>query len=108
MLVKKIPIFQGFPAPLYTVETICRMSKSELSEYQTRFFIDIETTGLSRYTASVYLIGAVRYGNLISGYSTSGWLKNAEEEDFCCPGIIFCSFWKDAGSCTDPVQWEPL
>ena len=58
MIVKKIPILQGFP----TLETVKYLSntKNELSEYNPIFY-DIETTGLSRYTAFVYLIGAVRF-----------------------------------------------
>ena len=57
MIVKKIPILQGFPA-LETVKYLSN-TKNELSEYNPIFY-DIETTGLSRYTAFVYLIGAVR------------------------------------------------
>ena len=56
MLVKKIPIFQGFP-DLCTVKLLSK-SKLELSEFEPIFF-DIETTGLSRYTTFVYLIRSV-------------------------------------------------
>ena len=58
MIVKKIPILQGFPAP----DTVNYLSnvKNKLSDNNAIFY-DIETTGLSRYTASVYLIGAVHY-----------------------------------------------
>ena len=58
MLVKKIPIFQGFP-DISTVKILSK-SKVELSEFRPIFF-DIETTGLSRYSTFVYLIGAVKH-----------------------------------------------
>ena len=58
MIVKKIPILQGFPA-LETVKYLSN-AKNKLSDYNPIFY-DIETTGLSRYTSFVYLIGAVRY-----------------------------------------------
>ena len=51
MIVKKIPILQGFPA-LETVKYLSN-TKNELSEYNPIFY-DIETTGLSRYTAVSY------------------------------------------------------
>ena len=44
MIVKKIPILQGFPA-LETVKYLSN-TKNELSEYNPIFY-DIETTGLS-------------------------------------------------------------
>lgn len=58
MIVKKIPILQGFPA-LDTVKYLSN-AKNKLSDYKPIFY-DIETTGLSRYTAFVYLIGAARF-----------------------------------------------
>ena len=76
MIVKKIPILQGFPAP----DTVNYLSnvKNELSE-NSAIFYDIETTGLSRYTASVYLIGAVRYEK--NQWILYQWMaENAEEE----------------------------
>lgn len=76
MIVKKIPILQGFPAP-YTVNYLSNV-KNELSE-NSAIFYDIETTGLSRYTASVYLIGAVRYEK--NQWILYQWMaENAEEE----------------------------
>ena len=76
MIVKKIPILQGFPAP----DTVNYLSnvKNKLSE-NSAIFYDIETTGLSRYTASVYLIGAVRYEK--NQWILYQWMtENAEEE----------------------------
>lgn len=60
MIVKKTPILQGFPE----LSTVKKLSNSEckLSDYNPAFY-DIETTGFSRHTASVYLIGAVKYEN---------------------------------------------
>ena len=57
MIVKKMPILQGFPAP----DTVKFLSSTELklSEFIPVFY-DIETTGLSRYSTFVYLIGAVK------------------------------------------------
>ena len=82
MIVKKIPILQGFPAP----DTVNYLSnvKNKLSE-NSAIFYDIETTGLSRYTASVYLIGAVRYEK--NQWILYQWMaENAEEE-----ASVFCA-----------------
>ena len=58
MIVKKIPILQGFPA-LETVKYLSN-TKNELSEYNPIFY-DIETTGLSRYTAFVRTLAELRH-----------------------------------------------
>ena len=76
MIVKKIPILQGFPA-LETVKYLSN-TKNELSEYNPIFY-DIETTGLSRYTASVYLIGAVHYEK--NQWMLYQWMAENEEEE---------------------------
>ena len=76
MIVKKIPILQGFPVP-NTVNYLSN-TKNKLSENRTIFY-DIETTGLSRYTAAVYLIGAVRYEE--NQWMMYQWMaENFEEE----------------------------
>lgn len=56
MIVKKMPILQGFP----DIETVKILSKaeSEFSEFCPIFY-DIETTGLARSSTFLYLIGAV-------------------------------------------------
>ena len=56
MIVKKMPILQGFP----DLETVIFLSKSvcEFSDNNC-YFYDIETTGLSKSTSYVYLIGAI-------------------------------------------------
>ena len=76
MIVKKIPILQGFP----TLETVKYLSntKNELSEYNPIFY-DIETTGLSRYTAFVYLIGAVRFEE--NQWMLYQWMGEDENEE---------------------------
>ena len=91
MIVKKIPILQGFPVP-NTVNYLSNV-KNELSENKTIFY-DIETTGLSRYTASVYLIGAVRYEE--NQWMLYQWMaENAEEETSVLQA--FATFLKGAG-----------
>ena len=86
MIVKKIPILQGFPAP----DTVNYLSnvKNKLSE-NSAIFYDIETTGLSRYTASVYLIGAVFYRNFLYFWKMRGIRYSIME-------IVLTSlFWKN-------------
>ncbi len=72
MIVKKIPILQGFPA-LDTVNYLSNV-KNELSDYNPIFY-DIETTGLSRYTAFCLSDRCSRLRRKISGCFISGWLK---------------------------------
>lgn len=56
MIVKKMPIFQGFP----DFETVKKLSKFFVQTDDFRpVFYDIETTGLSQYSTFLYLIGAV-------------------------------------------------
>ena len=76
MIVKKIPILQGFPA-LETVKYLSN-TKNKLSEYNPIFY-DIETTGLSRYTAFVYLIGAVRFEE--NQWMLYQWMGEDENEE---------------------------
>ncbi|MBU5481926.1 ribonuclease H-like domain-containing protein [Blautia sp. MSJ-19] len=76
MIVKKIPILQGFPA-LETVKYLSK-AKNELSDYNPIFY-DIETTGLSRYTAFVYLIGAVRFEQ--NAWYLYQWMCADEDEE---------------------------
>lgn len=76
MIVKKIPILRGFPA-LETVKYLSN-TKNKLSEYNPIFY-DIETTGLSRYTAFVYLIGAVRFEE--NQWMLYQWMGEDENEE---------------------------
>ncbi|MEQ2372185.1 ribonuclease H-like domain-containing protein [Blautia sp. CLA-JM-H16] len=58
MIVKKMPILQGFP----DFETVKKMTKNaDFSEHSVPVFYDIETTGLSRNSTFLYLIGAVAF-----------------------------------------------
>lgn len=58
MIVKKMPILQGFP----DFECVRKLSNSagQTSDFNPVFY-DIETTGLSRNSTFLYLIGAVYY-----------------------------------------------
>ena len=97
MLVKKIPIFQGFP-DLCTVKLLSK-SKTELSEFRPIFF-DIETTGLSRFTSFLYLIGAVKWEE--NSWFLYQWMAEKPQEE----SIVletFSRFLKGA-SCT--VQYN--
>ena len=60
MIVKKMPILQGFP----DFETVKKLSNSVSFDCgNAPVFYDIETTGLSRYSTFLYLIGAVMQEN---------------------------------------------
>ena len=76
MIVKKMPILQGFPTP----DTVKFLSSTELklSEF-TPVFYDIETTGLSRYSTFVYLIGAVKWEQ--NQWILTQWLGESPEEE---------------------------
>lgn len=78
MIVKKMPIFQGFP----DFDTVKKLSNSfvQTGDFAPVFY-DIETTGLSQYSTFLYLIGAVvredRQWVLYQWFSPS----EAEEEE---------------------------
>lgn len=76
MIVKKIPNLQGFPS----LESVKKLSNvnNKLSDYNPIFY-DIETTGLSRYTAFVYLIGAARFEK--NGWYLYQWMCADESEE---------------------------
>lgn len=76
MIVKKMPILQGFPDP----DTVKFLSSTELklSEF-TPVFYDIETTGLSRYSTFVYLIGAIRWED--DQWILTQWFGESPEEE---------------------------
>ncbi|MDO4337921.1 MAG: ribonuclease H-like domain-containing protein [Eubacteriales bacterium] len=76
MIVKKMPILQGFPG-FDTVKNLS-MYIAEFSEFSPAFY-DIETTGLSRSTAFVYLIGAVVYEE--NGWQLYQWLGEGQDEE---------------------------
>ena len=93
MIVKKMPILQGFPA----FEAVKKLTKTQsFSERFVPLFYDIETTGLSRNSTFLYLIGAVAYeGNNWQMYQ---WMIENEEEE---PELLkaFAVFLQDF-SCT--------
>ena len=68
MIVKKMPILQGFP----DFETVKFFTGKFFQKYNfSPVFYDIETTGLSRKTTYLYLVGAVG----IEGLCINGWPK---------------------------------
>ena len=58
MIVKKMPILQGFP----DIETVKNLSNfyTENEDFIPLFY-DIETTGLARNSTFLYLVGAVLF-----------------------------------------------
>ena len=69
MIVKKMPILQGFPA----FETVKKLSGSEEKNADfSPVFYDIETTGLGRNSSFLYMIGAIRYEE--NGWQMYQWL----------------------------------
>lgn len=97
MIVKKMPILQGFSAP-DTVK-ILSSSEIELSEFFPVFY-DIETTGLSRYSTFVYLIGAVRWED--DQWLLTQWLGESPEEE----SLIICEFTRYLKGATCTIQYN--
>lgn len=93
MIVKKMPILQGFP----DFETVKKLTKNRIfSEHFVPVFYDIETTGLSRNSTFLYLIGAVAYED--KTWQMYQWLgENSNEEQELLQ--IFSEFLKNF-SCT--------
>ena len=76
MIVKKMPILQGFP----DFETVKKLTKNHgFSEHFVPLFYDIETTGLSRNSTFLYLIGAVAYEE--NNWQMYQWMIENEEEE---------------------------
>ena len=77
MIVKKMPILQGFP----DFETVKFFTGKFFQKYNfTPVFYDIETTGLSRNSTYLYLIGAV--GIEDETWNFYQWMaENANEEE---------------------------
>ena len=97
MIVKKMPILQGFPDP----DTVKFLSSAELklSEFSPIFY-DIETTGLSRYSTFVYLIGAVRYEQNL--WILTQWLAESPEEE----SLIIEEFTRYIQGATCTIQYN--
>lgn len=93
MLVKNIPIFQGFPS----IETVKKLSKATaVSGKFSPVFYDIETTGLSRYSTFLYLVGAIWNQN--GSWQLRQWMAEDPSEEQAVLEA-FCAFLKDF-SCT--------
>ena len=93
MIVKKMPILQGFP----DFKTVKKLTKNHgFSERFVPLFYDIETTGLSRNSTFLYLIGAVAYEE--NNWQMYQWMIENEEEE---PELLktFSEFLQDF-SCT--------
>ena len=97
MIVKKMPILQGFPA-LDTVKILSSV-EMELSEFSPIFY-DIETTGLSRYSTFVYLIGAIRWED--DQWVLTQWLGESSEEE----SLIICEFTRYLRGATCTIQYN--
>ena len=97
MIVKKMPILQGFPDS----DTVKFLSNAELklSEFSPIFY-DIETTGLSRYSTFVYLIGAVRHEQNL--WILTQWLAESPEEE----SLIIEEFTRYIQGATCTIQYN--
>lgn len=97
MIVKKMPILQGFP----DFETVKKLSKYvSVNCGNTPVFYDIETTGLSRYSTFLYLIGAVIQED--NRWFLYQWMAEKEEEE---PEIL-CEFFNFLASATSTIQYN--
>lgn len=93
MIVKKIAVSKAFPK----IDTLRELTFPERkNEGFYPVFYDIETTGLARYTSSLYLIGAVKYEG--QSWQLYQWLGENKEEE---PALLkaFSAFLEDC-SCT--------
>ena len=76
MIVKKIPYLQGFP----DFETVKNLSFSRVESEDFRpVFYDIETTGLSRNSTFLYLIGAIAW--LDGSWQLFQWMAEDPKEE---------------------------
>ena len=97
MIVKKMPILQGFP----DFETVKKLSNSVSFDCgNAPVFYDIETTGLSRYSTFLYLIGAVMQEN--NKWFLHQWMAEKEDEE---PEIL-CEFFNFLTSASSPIQYN--
>ena len=71
MIVKKMPILQGFP----DFETVKNLSGKGTKQADfSPVFYDIETTGLGRNSSFLYMIGAICYEGKENGWQLYQWL----------------------------------
>lgn len=89
MIVKIMPIFQGFP----TFETVKLLSEPRIKKEEFRpVFYDIETTGLSRSATFLYLIGAIAHDG--SAWQLYQWMAEDPKEELTVLHA-FSEFLKD-------------
>lgn len=97
MIVKKMPILQGFS----DFETVKILSKYCISVPDFRpVFYDIETTGLSQYSTFTYLIGSVVYEN--ENWILYQWFGENEEDE---PDLLN-AFFTFAKNYTCTIQYN--
>lgn len=97
MIVKKMPILQGFP----DFETVKFLSISALKTPDFRpVFYDIETTGLSRNSTFLYLIGAAVYEE--NSWQLFQWMASDESEE----KELLCAFSEFLKNYTCTIQYN--
>lgn len=97
MIVKKMPILQGF-LDLDSVKKMSNFISFDCGNFPV--FYDIETTGLSRYSTFLYLIGALTQEN--NSWFLYQWIAENQEEE---PGIL-CEFINFLKSATSTIQYN--
>ena len=92
MIVKKTPILQGF-LDFNSVKLLSNSVSFDCGSHPV--FYDIETTGLSRYSTFLYLIGALTQEN--NNWFLHQWMAESpdEEKELLC---IFSDFLKHSSS----------
>lgn len=97
MIVKKKPILQGFP----DFDSVKKLSKSvSFVCGNAPVFYDIETTGLSRYSTFLYLIGALVQEN--NNWFLYQWMSENEKEEV----KILCEFFDFLKHATATIQYN--
>lgn len=97
MIVKKMPIFQGFP----DFETVKFLSKTRVGTVDFNpVFYDIETTGLSRNSTFLYLIGAA--ANEEGVWQLYQWMAESQKEEIS----VLKAFAEFMKSCTCTLSYN--
>lgn len=97
MIVKKMPILQAFP----DIDYVKKISKSVYFDCGNHpVFYDIETTGLSRYSSFLYLIGALAQEN--GNWFLYQWMAENEREE----QRILCEFFDFMKNATATFQYN--
>ena len=97
MIVKKMPILQGFP----DIETVKNLSNfyAENEDFIPLFY-DIETTGLARNSTFLYLVGAVLFEE--GAWQFYQWFAEGPEEE----PLILTAFPKLLQAATHTIQYN--